>query len=168
MTKCDSDDKKEVFAWFGGVAYHTQCFEYEFHTMLLLLHRIQKPGITQTELDKIDTKLSKKNLNYLITETKKLCEIDSDFEKSLHQYRNKRNYLMHHFYSDNSELFLTKQGCQQIISKLKEIDNEMKEADLKIAVLSKLFMKKLGYNENEIDEYIRNEYLNIWGIDVDD
>lgn len=167
MTESDAEGRKEVFAWFGGAAYQAQCFEVELHTLLLFVHQLKSSTMTTDGLKQIDTKLSKKNLGFLIQELKRNGEMHPDFEMLLNEYREKRNYLMHTFFFENSLKLLSKEGCEVMVEELQGIANSLREADEIATLMSKNVRELLGLDEQSVEEYVRKTILNETGYDID-
>ena len=167
MTESDAEGRKELFAWFGGAAYHAQCFEVELHTLLIFIHRLKNPTMTPDGVEHIDTRLSKKNLGFLIQELKRTGEMHPDFEALLDEYREKRNYLMHRFFFENSYKLLSKEGCEAMVEELQAIADSLREADEIAKLMSKNVREHLGLNEQWVEEYVRKAILNETGYDID-
>ena len=102
----DVERRKEVFAWFGGAAYHAQCFEVELQSLLLLTHRLNNPDAPVSELDDVDLRLSRKNLGTLLRELGMQFQLHPEFDGLLSTYRDRRNYLMHRFFFENARKLL--------------------------------------------------------------
>jgi len=153
----DSGIRKDVFAWFGAAAYAAQCFEVELCILLLLVRRLKNPSATPQELDELNDRLSKKTLGALLRKLGKHLEIHPDFKAMLDGYLDKRNYLMHHFFSDHSTYLLTRNGCQKMIDELKEYHTALKEADSIAQTMSKNMRKHLGISEDDIQALVQTK-----------
>ncbi len=151
----ESELRKEVFAWFGGAAYAAQCFEYELCILILLHHRLTNPNLTIDELDHIDLKLSRKTLGALLRELKSYLVIRPEFEKMLNEYLDKRNFLMHHFFSEHAHNLQSPAGCQKMIKELQATYNSLKEADAIAQEMSRNVRKHLGISEQEVEAWIQ-------------
>ena len=149
--------RKEVFAWFGGAVYAAQCFEVELCILLLIVRRLQAPSCTEQELEELDSKLSKKTMGALLRELGKHLTIHPDFQAMLDAYVDRRNYLMHHFFSDHSADLLTKRGCLNLIKELQDHYSTLKEADEIAQAMSKHMRKQLGIPEAELQALVDAE-----------
>ncbi|MBN2269940.1 MAG: hypothetical protein JXN61_04955 [Sedimentisphaerales bacterium] len=153
----DVERRKDVFAWFGGAAYYAQCFEAELQTLLLLTYRLNHPNASLSDLDGIDIRISGKNLGALLQELGKSFTLHPEFSALLNTYREKRNYLMHHFFFDNARKLFSPHGCDAIVEELKELSRVFQEADAIAQEMSKRMRKLAGISEDQIDAIVRAE-----------
>jgi len=153
----DVERRKEVFAWFGGAAYHAQCFEVALQSLLLLAYRLNCPGTLASDLDDVDVRLSSKNLGWLLRELEKYFTLHSEFSDLLNTYREKRNYLMHRFFFDNARKLLSPLGCDVMVNELKYLSQAFQKADAIAQEISKHLRALAGWSEEEIDALVRAE-----------
>ena len=151
----DSELRKDVFAWYGAAAYAAQCFEVELVTLLLGIYRLNHPNGSLEGLDKVDVELSKKNLGQLYVELRKHVEIGDSFGKLLQSYKDRRNYLTHHFFYANGKKLATHRGCNEMIEELQEISDTLQEADAIAQNISKVVRKASGIPEEELQKQAR-------------
>lgn len=149
--------RKEVFAWFGGAAYHAQCFEVELQSLLLLTYRLNHRSALVSDLDDVDMRISKKNLGGLLKELGKHFTLHQEFSDLLNTYREKRNYLMHRFFFDNARKLLSPPGCDAMVDKLKDLSQAFQEADVIAQEMSKRLRALAGWSEEEIEALVRAE-----------
>lgn len=162
------ETRKEVFAWFGAAAYQAQCFEVELGILLLFMQLVQNPGVTHTKVEALNTRLTASNLGFLLRELKKGMWLHPDFEGLLDQYRERRNYLMHRFFSEHSFDFVTEAGCRKMISELTELHGILEEADEIAQAMSKRIRQHLNWSEKKLDAFYRATLKRETGIDPDD
>jgi hypothetical protein len=153
----DVERRKEVFAWFGGAAYHAQCFEVELQSLLLLTYRLNNPSAQVSDLDDVDMRLSRKNLGGLLRELGKHFSLPTEFSDQLNAYREKRNYLMHRFFFDNARKLLSPLGCAAMVDELKDLSRALGEADAIAQDFSKRLRARAGWSEEEIAALLRAE-----------
>lgn len=153
----DVEHRKEVFAWFGGAAYHAQCFEVELQSLLLLTYRLNHPTASVTDLDGVDMSLSRKNLGSLLRELAKHFTLHPEFSNLLNTYCDKRNYLMHRFFFDNAGKLLSSPGCEVMVTELKQLSEVFREADAIAQEMSKRMRALAGWSEEQIEKLVRAE-----------
>ena len=153
----DVGRRKEVFAWFGGAAYHAQCFEVELQSLLLLTYRLNHPSAPMSDLDDVDMRLSSKNLGGLLQELGKRFTLHPEFSDLLNTYREKRNYLMHRFFFDNARKLLSPPGCDEMVDELKDLSQTFQEADAIAQEMSKRLRAMAGWSDEEIEALVRAE-----------
>lgn len=123
--------------------------------------------MTREAVERIDKRLSKKNLGFLIQELKQIGKMHPKFETLLNEYREKRNYLTHTFFFKHSYDLLSKEGCEAMVEELQVIADSLREADEIAQLMSKNVREHLGLNEQWVDEYVRKTILNETGYDID-
>jgi hypothetical protein len=153
----DVERRKDVFALFGGAAYHAQCFEVELQILLLLTYRLNHPNASVSDLDGVDVRLSNKNLGALLRELGKSLTLHPEFSALLNTYREKRNYLMHRFFFDNARKLFSPQGCDAMVEELGELSRVFQEADAIAQEMSKRMRTLAGWSEEQIEALIRAE-----------
>lgn len=163
-----SETRREVFAWFGAVAYQAQCFEVECRILLLFMQRAKNPQVTLAEVETLDARLTARNLGFLLRELKKGMWLHPEFEGLLNQYREKRNYLMHRFFSAHSFDFATETGCRKMISELTELHATLKEADEIAQAMSKKIRQHLHWSEEKLEAFYRVTLRRETGVDLDE
>ena len=149
--------RKDVFAWYGSVAYAAQCFEVELSILLLARERLERPNSTPEELDRLDEILSRKTLGQLMNEVKKRFWIHPEFEALLGKYLQKRNYIAHRFFFENARKLLSAEGCKQLIEELQDLYATFKEADQISQLMSKNVRVASGVDEVALQEMVNRE-----------
>ena len=153
----DEEIRKDVFAWFGSAAYAAQLFEVELVTLLIGQARLADPNYSIEKLNDLDNLLSKKTLGQLLHEVKKHFTVSTEFEEILMEYRDKRNYLAHHFFSKNGEKLLSISGCKEMAIELQEIYGSLREADQIVTKMSENVRTASGINEEDFQKYVNEQ-----------
>ncbi len=153
----DVQHRKEVFASFGGAAYHAQCFEVALQSLLLLAYRLANPDAPLSDLDAADARLSRKNLGHLIPALAKHVQLSPRFIDRLNFYREKRNFLMHRFFFENAMKMLSPRGCDAMINELNELTQLFREADSKAQEITKPLYSLAGWSEAEVSAMVSEE-----------
>jgi hypothetical protein len=150
--------KHDVFAMYGATAYCAQMFEDELQNILLLAHILKKSSLTRIGLERIGLKIKKAHIGRLLGEIKKHYSIPVELEKSFNEFREKRNYLTHHFFFKNAFKMLDNEGRKTMIIELKNLCLEFKKADEMAEVLARQIRKDLGWSENKFKEVVKKRY----------
>ena len=162
----DVERRKEVFAWFGGAAYHAQCFEVELQSLLLLTHRLNNPDAPVSELDDVDLRLSRKNLGTLLRELGMQFQLHPEFDGLLSTYRDRRNYLMHRFFFENARKLLNTPGCEAMIDELRGLSQAFQEVDAIAQEMSKRLRALAGWSKGQFDALVQAALRRDAGLDV--
>ena len=123
------DTQQDLFAVYGATAFYAQMFEIGLRTVLLAAHILRKSSSTRTRLEQISLQITKKNIGPLLKEIKARYSIQPQLEKSFNELREKRNYLIHHFFYKNAFRMVNDEGQKAMSLELKDLFFEFKMAD---------------------------------------
>ena len=143
---------------YGATAYCAHMFENELQNILLLAHILKKSSLTRIGLKQIGLKIKKAQIGRLLDEIKKQYSISIELEKSLNEFREKRNYLIHYFFFENAFKMLDNEGRKTMIIELKNLCLEFKKADEMVEILARQMRKDLGWSENKFKEFLKKRY----------
>jgi|GEM_PF-478937 len=159
-----SEQGKDIFAHFGLAIYQTQLLEHSIVNVLSFLD----PSLSQRKLTKsatewddlVDSFFSSKfklTLGKMINELKAITVIDPNLEDLLSAALLKRNWLIHHYFRDRAEVFLTSSGRNTMLIELKEAQTVFRQADEALEAVLKPVREKFGIT----DEVIATEFAKI-------
>ncbi len=154
---------KEVYSQAGLALYFAQCFEMALANFLFIYHRATNKRVTVEELLAIESSNAKKTLGALLKKTKGLCSFDQDALNHLDQALEHRNRLSHHFFKDHGESLLSRQGREQMLDGLSEIQRSLQIADTLIEAANRAMSKAIGVT----DEIIQQEMAKIYASAAD-
>lgn len=150
MLKSKEGQLNAVFACFGSAAQRGLDYEIALEKFLLTFNKIFKK-LTQQDLEAIETELQKKTIGSLLKEFKKHVTVsDSTIKQFLDNARDKRNFLIHHFFRQRQAKFDTEKGRMEMLAELVSIEKELEMATkltngMRIAVSERLDLQ----HENE-------------------
>lgn len=147
-----SEEIKEVYAQYGLAMYQAQCVERQ---LAILLATKYGPGIrkiTRVEYDEILQSLFAKTFGGLINKLRKTIEIPDNFEKSLKQALEYRNWLAHHYFWERAGHFMSTIGRTKMIEELQEIVDFLHSFDHELISVSTAWAKKNGVSEDVINQ----------------
>jgi hypothetical protein len=150
-----SHTKQDLFAVYGATAYYAQMFEIGLRSILLLAHILKNPSLTKIDLEQIGLEITKVNIGPLLTEIKKRYPLQTELEKSFNEFREKRNYLTHHFFFKNAFKMSSDEGRRAMTIELKDLFFEFKKADELTEILAWQIRKDLGWSENKFKEVVK-------------
>jgi hypothetical protein len=150
-TTDDGEQHKEVYARFGLAAYWAQCIETSLNLFYLMYPRVNNPTLTVATLDSMEASRRKQTLGQLINDFRKYVELDAGSEQLLRNALDKRNFLMHRYFEDRADYFMSKGGRTQMIEELTEIAVDLQIADKLIGVVYRCLQHELGITDEAID-----------------
>ncbi len=145
------DEIKEVYARYGLTAYTSQLFEKELGQFLTHVIQMQKKTWSSEEIDSVINDISLKTLGRILNELRERVKLKPQLENKLKEAANKRNYLAHHFFSENAYKFFSKKGQTEMINELNSLKELFDEAESISRALSKTTRKIIGFDENKIE-----------------
>lgn len=148
---------KEPFAFFGLTVYYAQVLE-EATLNLAVVLRLSEVNLISQELflDLYDS-LGRRTFGQLLKVAKSelsLSEEDADF---LSKTLERRNMLVHRYFRERAEEFISEVGRQEIKKELQSMLSEFKKADAIVTSLYLPLWEKFGVNE----EFVQNEFSQI-------
>ena len=158
----DYDDPKELYAFFGLAAYCAGLLESSLINLLAAV-RISAPGaIPATHSDEIFEALSELTFGRLLKEIQKVTRISPTTVILLEEARDKRNFLIHRFFSVHAETLLTDTGIRIMIDELRDFALLFRRADEKADKLWRTAWNALGVTEGQMEvvfEEMRSEAI---------
>ena len=118
----DESFKKEIqpmYEQIGALVQASQQMEFTIGFSLTLLNQLNAKSIDDEKFDESMNKFSKSTLGRLIGAIKKHVDIDSKSEEALKLALDERNYIIHYFFHDKTELFATRQGRGELLERVK-------------------------------------------------
>jgi hypothetical protein len=152
------DTKQDVFAVYGATAYYAQMFEIGLRSILLLAHILKKPSLNKKDLEQISLRITKKNIGPLIENIKERYSVQPELEKSFNEFREKRNYLTHHFFFKNAFKMVNDEGRKAMAIELKQLFLEFKKADEMTDTLARQIRKDFGWSEEKFMAIVKKRY----------
>jgi len=146
------EELKELYAFFGEAVYWVQCIEYDLVSLWLLDSIHQGLANKHCDLKSIESIWEKKTLGSLLFPFMKSNFITNDFKYFLENIRQKRNYLVHSFFMEQTVGLQTEAGRKKALYELHEIIQVLREASLLFRNIVKEFGKEFGITDETIQE----------------
>ena len=145
--------EKEVFAFFGLVAYSAQVLEHAALNLALVLRLPSVDQITKEDFDKLYQHFSRKTFGGLISAAREVVEVTDRQEKVLKDAVDLRNYITHHYFRDRAEDFVSVAGQGEMKREMQQFITQLTEADQVLTSLYQPLWDKYGVTE----EYIQTQ-----------
>jgi hypothetical protein len=104
----------------GAVVQTSQQMEMGICLSITLLKQLDSEVFTDSEFETEMNLFGKKTLGALIKEFKKHIDFDKQAEEALKLALKERNYIIHSFYNDQIESFLTPEGRKNALERVRE------------------------------------------------
>ncbi|OBZ18246.1 hypothetical protein A8L34_01260 [Bacillus sp. FJAT-27264] len=146
----ESEQSKELFAYFGLAVYYCQALEQQL-TNLLLLTKLSQ-GKTPTEADLTDLyqrKLSN-SLGQLIKEIQHHFPFSEEETAQLQEVWKQRNHIVHDYFKERIQETFTSAGRSQMLRELKRFKNKACKLEKTLQGYCTELYAKLGLEEEHL------------------
>ncbi len=148
----DNCCEKETYAFFRLAAYAAQILEHSALNLAIVLRLPEIDLVSQELFDNLYESLGKRTFGQLIRATKgeiKLSESDKSF---LEETLELRNMLVHHYFRERAEDFISESGRIEIKQELQLIISKFKQADQIMEALYKPLWEQYGVTQQFIEQ----------------
>ena len=152
----DYDDPKEPYAFFGLAAYWAQCFEQSMILLIASTNALLHNPIEAKNFDEVFSSLDKKTLGTLIRQLSGIAKIESGMEFQINSVLQKRNYLMHRFFSENSMMWFNSSTRRKMIDELRDLAQAFQDGDHMLTSIYNPLWERLGIDEATVRRELEN------------
>ena len=148
--------EKEVFAFFGLVAYSAQVLEHAALNLALVLRLPAVDQMTKQDFDKLYQSLTRKTFGGLISSAREVVEITEQQEEALKGAVDLRNYITHHYFRDRAEDFVSVAGQKEMKEEMQEFVARLTEAEQVLTSLYQPLWDKYGVTDEHIQTQMQD------------
>ena len=151
IPKIDNCCDKETYAFYGLAAYAAQVLEHSALNIAVALKLPEVNLVTQGLFDEIFENFGRKTFGQLLNIVKPHILISESEEIYLKESLELRNILIHHFFREHAENFISASGRIEMIHQLQAIISKLQKAD---ELLEKIYLplwEKFGVTESYIE-----------------
>lgn len=142
--------EKEIFAFFGLVAYTAQVLEHSALNLAIVLRLPAVNQITKQDFNKLYQQLTRKTFGGLISAARGLIQVSEEKEEILKSAVDLRNYITHHYFRDRAEDFVSLSGQHEMKREMQQFVARFTEADRVLTSLYQPLWDKYGVTEDYI------------------
>jgi transcriptional regulator with XRE-family HTH domain len=151
VSNMNEEEHRGIFAHYGAAASWGQHLETTLMTILMANGRLRGTATTTQEIDALETILGKKTLGNLARTVRAEVQLPEQTEEMIRIALDKRNYLIHHFFSERAFDFNTATGRQKLLTELREIQAILCAANTLARTLLNGLAKVLGITPEMIE-----------------
>ncbi|ASA22131.1 hypothetical protein [Paenibacillus donghaensis] len=145
----DSEQSKELFAYFGLAVYYCQALEQQLTNLLLLTKLSQGQTPTDAELSELYQRKLSNSLGQLIKEIQHHFPFSEKETIQLQEVWKERNHIVHDYFKERIQETFTAAGRARMIRELKRFKNKASRLEAKLqSYCTELYMK-LGIEEED-------------------
>lgn len=124
----DGSRQKEVFARFGLTAFKAQVFDHALVNLLAVAGTIDDQ-MSQDEIDQCLERLFKKTSGQLVNDVSSQSRLEAQDLQTCKSAVSERNRLIHRFFREHADNFMTSHGQQAMLDDLGTIQEIIQRAD---------------------------------------
>lgn len=151
IPEIDNCCDKETYAFYGLAAYLAQVLETGALNLAIVLKLPSVNLVTKDLFDEIYRDLTRKTFGQLLKQAKKLINISEEDRKFLDEALELRNMLVHHYFREHAEDFVSEVGRKEMKKELQLIISKFKKADQLLDSIYLPLWKEYGVDEKFIE-----------------
>ena len=158
MKKIDQKPIEPIVLQVGAAIQDSQQLELSISLIITMLIDLSEGRLSDADFVGWMDRLGSKTLGRLIHTIKEHVDFDDTSETILKEALKSRNYIVHDFFNERSETFLTPVGRKEVLSELGKRRKQIRRAyEMIDPIVAKLFELK-GIDMNQIIKDIHAEY----------
>ena len=149
---------RDTYAHFGLAIYMAQILEQAIVTTMVVARMPDRGHVTRQEIDAFMDRQFKQTLGRLLLELKKYVVVEDELARILSEALSKRNWLVHDYFKERAEEFVTDAGCHRMISELKENQQLFEHAEHALDMLVRPIRERFGVTDERIAREVSRFY----------
>jgi len=145
--------QKEVYARFGLVAYQAQVFDHALVNLLTVAGTIGQK-LTTADVDRFMADLFQKTAGALVNEVSRDLHLDVADLETCRKAVVERNRLIHRFFREHAENFMTSSGQQRMLDDLGDIADVIAQADKACHHMMMTIGEPHGFTAEVVSEHL--------------
>ena len=145
-------DEKEVYAFFGLAAYTAQVLERGVIIFSVVMRIGKIPKVTRNLIDKLYADFESKTFGKLLKYERNSNVLQGDLLDDLDNALQLRNKLIHRYFYEHAENFMSIQGRKFMIDELRSMSDVFEKTDQKLETISLLLWEKYGVTKDYLDK----------------
>lgn len=158
MKHIDSKLIEPIVLQVGAAVQDSQRLELSLSYITTLLVDLNAGALSDPEFEWTMESLGKKTLGRLISAIREFMDLDNEATQVLKEALSSRNFIIHHFFQERSELFLTSDGRKNALSEVRTKRKAMIRAFEILDPVAQLLMKLKGIDTTAIQQKIQSSY----------
>lgn len=165
----ESEEVREVYAYYGLALYWASCLEQSIFQHLLFFDHFPKAIATykdtekwEFEFDEFEVQEMKHTMGRLIRRLKDAGQPTKEIETSLDEALKARNWLVHSYFPERAVQFTLSDGRMKMIPELEALRDQFRECANLIDELTQPVMQKHGFTDEmqkKVMDDLVNEYM---------
>lgn len=161
----ESEQIREVYAYYGLAMYWAQCVEQSIFQQLLFFDHFPKAIASYTssekwvaEFDSYETRELGQTMGKLIRRLQEVGLPNEDITNVLAEVLQLRNWLAHSYFSDRALEFTTTKGREEMLEELDGVRDKLQKCAINLDSVSLPAAQSLGFTE-EMRQKVTQEMI---------
>ena len=151
----ESSEPKEVYAFFGLAAYWAQVLEREVINFTVAVHMEKKSRLSRDIVEDLWRNFGAKTFGAVLHAARRITSIPDDVDSLLTTALTMRNHLIHSFFWDRAEWFLSNAGRSRMMVDLQDHMKVFKLANDQLEPLTLRLVTQFGVSQDMIDRHFQ-------------
>ncbi len=151
----ESEQTKEMYAWYGLAMFHAQCLEKQLGIVLATKYGPGPTRITRGQFEDLLNSRFSRTLGQLVREIRKLANLSEGEAEQLQAALVKRNWLAHHYFWDRAVDFMSEAGRDSMIEELQEAAHTFHVLDELIHRETEEWGEARGVSQEVVNKYLQ-------------
>ena len=153
------DLTRDTYAHFGLAIFQAQILEIEIVTSMVIAMFPKKDLIGRQGISTFMDQQSTYTLGKLLQELKKYASVSDELEQILKEALEKRNWLVHYYFKERAEEFMSSAGCNLMISELEGAQQIFGDATHTLNTSVKPIRGRFGLTDEVIDREVERQMV---------
>lgn len=162
----DGSRQKEVFARFGRTVFKTQVFDHALVNLLTVAGMIDE-RMSPDEIDKCFDGLFRKTSGQLVNDVDTQSRLETQILEICRSAVAERNRLIHRFFREHAENFMSCRGQQVMLDDLGEVGDLIEKADSACQRVMMRIGAPYGFNDEVVQVHVEQMMERLSTSDID-
>lgn len=140
----DSDQSKELFAYFGLAVYYSQALEQQLANLLMLIKLSQGNVPSEEDFTQLYQRKLSSSLGQLVREIQHYFPFSEEETVQLKEVWKQRNYIVHDYFKERIHETFSPAGRSRMIRELTAFKEQAQALEQKLQGYSREMYVKLG------------------------
>jgi len=158
MSDMDLKPIHPILLQVGAAVQDSQRLEFSLSYIMTLLSERSGGLFSGDEFEQSMESFGRRTLGRLIATIREFTDLDSQAEAALREGLEARNFIIHHFFVDRTELFFTIEGRRQALIEVRRKRESMIRAFELLDPLAQALMRARGFDPQARETLIKDLY----------
>ena len=150
---------RDTYAHFGLAIYKAQVLEHGIVNAMVIARMPERGKVTRQDIDAFMGQQFKSTLGRLLREMRKITVVPDNLGNVLEQALARRNWLVHNYFGERAEEFVTDPGCHRMIAELESAQELFDQASQSVDLLVRPIRERFGLTDEAIATEVQKSMI---------